>query len=648
MNLPPRRLPVGAELLPSGEVHFRVWAPRRRSVDVALESGGPPVPLQREEGGYFSGPVAGAGVGSLYKYRLDGGESFPDPASRFQPQGPHGPSQVVDPAAYRWRDGERPGLALRGQVLYEMHVGTFTTEGTWTAARRELPALREVGVTVVEVMPLADFPGRFGWGYDGVDLYAPTRLYGSPDEFRAFVDDAHQLGLGVILDVVYNHLGPDGNYLPQFSDHYFTDRYGTEWGAPFNYDGEDGGPVREFIVGNAVYWITEFHLDGLRLDATQSMHDASPEHVLARLGREARRAAEPRSIILVAENEPQHTRLARPLAKAGYGLDGLWNDDFHHSAMVALTGHNEAYYSDYLGRPQELLSALKYGYLYQGQRYRWQGQRRGAPGFDLPRPAFVTFIQNHDQVANSARGLRAHALTSPGKWRALTAVMLLGPGTPMLFQGQEHASSKPFFFFADHGGSLAQAVRKGRQDFMSQFRSVALPETASALRDPSDLGTFEECRLDHRERERHTEAWALHRDLTRLRREDPVLRRQGEDGLDGAVLGAQAFVVRFFGEDGDDRLMLVNLGADEHLSPAPEPLLAPPEGRRWTVLWSSEAERYGGGGTFPPDSADGWRLPGESTVVLAPTTGTEEPKGEPWPELNKDRSRRSGDETGGA
>jgi maltooligosyltrehalose trehalohydrolase len=647
MGHPPRRLPVGAETLATGGVHFRVWAPRRRAVDVLM--GGQPTPLAAEANGYFSGTVAAARPGSLYRLRLDGGDSFPDPASRFQPQGPHGPSQVVDPGAYRWRDAEHAGVSLPGQVLYEMHVGTFTPEGTWDAARRELPALRDLGVTVLEVMPVADFSGRFGWGYDGVDLYAPTRLYGPPDAFRAFVDEAHALGLGVMLDVVYNHLGPDGNYLTQFSERYFTGRYGTEWGEPFNYDGEDSAPVREFIVSNAVYWITEFHLDGLRLDATQSMNDASPEHVLAAIARETRRAARPRSIILVAENEPQHTRLARPTSQGGYGLDGLWNDDFHHSAMVALTGHSEAYYSDYRGRPQELLSALKHGYLYQGQRYRWQGKRRGMPSFGVPRPAFVTFIQNHDQIANSARGLRAHALTSPGRWRALTAVMLLGPGTPMLFQGQEDASSKPFFYFADHGPELAEAVRTGRKEFLAQFRSLTLAEwEGGLLPDPASPSTFESCKLDHGERERHREARALHRDLLRLRRTDAVLRRQGEDGLDGAVLGEHAFVLRFFGKEGDDRLLVVNLGTDEHLTPAPEPLLAPPEGMAWAVVWSSEAQGYGGNGTFPPDSADGWRLPAEAAVLLAPTSDLKEPAGEPWPELSKARARRASDHRGGS
>jgi maltooligosyltrehalose trehalohydrolase len=317
--------------------------------------------------------------------------------------------------------------------------------------------------------------------------------------------------------------------------------------------------------------------------------------------------------------------------------------------MVALTGRSEAYYTDYRGRSQELLSALKYGYLYQGQQFRWQGRRRGTPSFGLPRPAFITFIQNHDQVANSARGLRAHLLTSPGRWRALTAVMLLGPGTPMLFQGQEYASSKPFFYFADHGPELAEAVRVGRKEFLTQFRSLALAEWEGCLLpDPASAATVGSCRLDHGERERNREAWTLHRDLIRLRREDPVLRGQGAGGLDGAVLAAHAFVLRFFGTEGDDRLLVVNLGVDEHLTPAPEPLLAPPEGRLWTVLWSSEAQDYGGGGTFPPDSVDGWRLPAEAAILLRPASGAREPAGEPWPELSKIRARRSGDHRGGA
>ncbi len=619
MAEPTRRLPVGAEIQSGGGVHFRVWAPRRQRVEVIL-SPSEVFPLAAEEGGYFSGTVATAGDGTRYRYRLDGGDAFPDPAARFQPEGPHGPSQVVDPSAYPWKDDGWRGAALRGQVIYEMHIGTFTPEGTYAAAAHQLEALRDLGVTVLEVMPLAEFPGRFGWGYDGVGLFAPTRLYGVPDALRAFVDTAHAHGLAVILDVVYNHLGPDGNHLSQYSEWYFTNRYQTDWGEPLDFDGEHSGPVRELFVANAGYWIDEFHLDGLRLDATQNIYDSSKDHIVAAITRRVRAAAAGRSTIVVGENEPQDVTLIRPPDQGGYGLDGLWNDDLHHCAMVALTGRNEAYYTDYLGSAQELLSGLKYGFLYQGQRYAWQKQRRGSATFGLPRAAFVAFLQNHDQVANSGRGKRAHALANPAAHRALTALILLGPGTPMLFQGQEFAASSPFLYFADHPPELSALVRKGRREFLIQFPSLALPEWDSELAQPADPRTFERCKLDHGERENgsHAQAFALHRDLLRLRREDAVFSRQGDGGLDGAVLAPACFVARFFGVGGDDRLLLVNLGRDLHPEPAPEPLLAPPAKRAWTLLWSSESVAYGGAGQ-PAVEADGhWHIPGNATVVLRP------------------------------
>jgi maltooligosyltrehalose trehalohydrolase len=615
-----RNLPVGAEVTPEG-VHFRVWAPSRERVEVVFEEASEEwevdFELAPEKDGYFSGLVKGAGAGALYKYRLDGGDAFPDPASRFQPQGPHGPSQVIDPSTFQWTDEGWSGAGREGQVLYEMHVGTFTPEGTWEAAARQLPELAELGITVVEVMPVAEFPGRFGWGYDGVDLFAPYHLYGEPDGFRRFVDRAHAAGLAVILDVVYNHLGPDGNYLKQFSEDYFTDRYKNDWGQAINFDGEDAGPVREFFLANAGYWIVEFHLDGLRLDATQDVKDASRDHILAAVGRRAREAAGKRPVYLVAENEPQETWLVRSPAEGGYGLDALWNDDFHHSAQVALTGRNEAYYTDYKGCPQEMISLAKYGYLYQGQRYSWQEQRRGTSGLGLPASAFVSFLQNHDQVANSARGERCHKLSSPGRYRALTAFLLLGPETPMLFQGQEFCASSPFLYFADHNPELAAAVRQGRLEFLAQFPSIALPETQAGVPDPESPATFKRCKLDLAERERHAPCYALHRDLLRLRREDPVFR---EGTLDGAVLGPEAFVIRFFGgsaEKAGDRLLLVNLGVDLDLEPVPEPLLAPLTGTRWEVLWSSEDPRYGGSGAPPPEDEEGcWRLPGQAAMVM--------------------------------
>jgi len=621
-----RRLPVGAELLVGGGVHFRVWAPRRREVEVVVE-GGPGTHgagqrvaqrLEAEGGGYFSGLVSSARAGTRYRYRLDGAESYPDPAARFQPEGPHGPSQVIDPGPFPWADRHWQGIGGDQAVLYEMHIGTFTRAGTWEAAGRELAELAGLGITLVEVMPVADFPGRFGWGYDGVNLFAPTRLYGVPDDFRRFIDRAHAVGLGVILDVVYNHIGPDGNYLKQFSEDYFTDRYKNEWGEALNFDGDNAGPVREFFVANAGYWIEEFHVDGLRLDATQQIFDESSEHVLAELARHTRQAGGWRAIYLVAENETQHAELVRPPEEGGHGLDAVWNDDFHHSAMVVLSGRSESYYSDFRGTPQEFISAAKYGFLYQGQRSTWQKKRRGTPTFGLPPSAFVTFIQNHDQVSNLLRGERCHQLTSPGRYRAMTALLLLGPQTPLLFQGQEFAATSPFVFFADHDPDLAKLVRKGRGEFLRQFPSIATPEAFACLPDPGDPATFERCKLDLSERASHGETYTLHRDLLRLRREDPVLRERRPGGCDGAVLGDEAFCLRFFGGDKGDRLLVVNFGADLRLGVVPEPLLAPPADGSWQMLWSSEDVRYGGCGTAPLDTELSWLLPGETAVLLGP------------------------------
>jgi maltooligosyltrehalose trehalohydrolase len=622
-----RRLPVGAEVSTAGDggTHFRVWAPKRRRVELILEQqdgarAGAFELRPEAAGGYFSAHVTEARAGSLYRFRLDGEDSYlyPDPASRFQPAGPHGPSQVVDPSTFVWTDGGWRGVRLRGQVIYELHVGTFTREGTWAAAARELRELAGAGVTVVELMPVADFPGRFGWGYDGVNLFAPTRLYGTPEDLRRFVDEAHRAGLAVILDVVYNHFGPDGNYLGQFSSDYTTDRHDNEWGDALNFDDDNSAPVREFFVSNARYWIEEFHFDGLRLDATQQIFDSSPRHILSEIERAVRDAARGRETVIVAENEEQRAALARPRGRGGVGLDGLWNDDFHHSARVALTGRNEAYYSDYAGTPQEFVSAVKRGFLFQGQRSKWQKKRRGSPALDLAPEQFVNYIENHDQVANSARGERLGRLTTPGRHRAMTALLLLGPWTPMLFQGQEFASSAPFLFFADHESALAELVRQGRAKFLSQFPSVAAPEASALLTPPHDEATFERCKLDLTERERHREAYALHRDLLKLRRDDAVFSAQRRGGADGAVVGPEAFVLRFFADDGADRLLVVNLGRDLRLDPAPEPLLAPPEGARWRVLWSSEDPRYGGGGTPALDTVDNWRVPGHAAVALAP------------------------------
>jgi maltooligosyltrehalose trehalohydrolase len=590
---------------------------------VVLEGGpgsGDTASLAAEGKGYFSGTVSAAAPGTRYRLRLDGEDLFPDPCSRFQPDGPLGSSLVVDPAAYAWRDTGWRGVEMHGQVVYEMHVGAFTREGTFDAAARELPELARLGVTLIELMPLAEFDGRFNWGYDGVALYAPFHGYGDPDALRRFVDQAHALGLGVIQDVVYNHLGPSGCSLPAFSDDFFTDRYDNEWGDAINFDGPNAAGVRDFFVENACYWVAEYHLDGLRLDATQSIHDAGPVHVLAELSERTRAAAGNRRIVLIGENEPQDVRCLAPVARGGHGLDALWSDDFHHSARVALTGRREAYYTDYVGAPQEFVSLAKRGYLYQGQQSLWQGKPRGTPVTDEPASAFVFYLQNHDQVANHARGERIHRLTSAARHRALAAMLLLAPETPLLFMGQEFAASSPFEFFADHGGDLGAAVVRGRREFLAQFPSYATPDSQARVQDPADVATFERCKLDFGERQTHAEVYAMHVELLRLRRTDPVIAAQRRDRIDGAVLGTTAFVLRWFGGASGDRLLVVNLGADADYVPAPEPLLAPVAGGAWRLAWSSEDPRWGGPGAVNPWSGEAWRFPAESATLFASET----------------------------
>lgn len=614
-----RRFPIGAEVAGDGLVHFRVWAPAADRVELVFSSGNRTEPLHAESHGYFS-TLARAAAGDEYSFRLNGSSNlYPDPASRFQPAGPHRASVIVDPRTYRWQDAGWRGLDLPGQVIYELHTGTFTPEGTWAGAQAQLEELARLGITAIELMPVAEFDGRFGWGYDGVDMFAPSHLYGRPDDLRRFVDAAHACGIGVLLDVVYNHFGPAGNYLRAFAPAYFTDRYANEWGDAINFDGPDAAPVREFFVTNAAYWIEEFHIDGLRLDATQQIFDASDEHVITAIGRAVRRQAGSRHVVLIAEDETQNTANVTPADAGGRGLDGVWNDDFHHSAMVALTGRAEAYYSDTLGQPQELLSAIKYGYLFQGQHYHWQRQARGTPALDLPPATFVNCLQNHDQVANSARGTRGHQLTSPGRWRAMTALLLLAPSTPMLFQGQEFASSSPFLYFAEFDPDLNEAVRRGRSEFLTQFPSVRDYVATGALDDPADQRTFERCKLNFAERETNRPAYLFHQDLLRLRREVPAFRAQRRRQVDGAVLSAQAFVLRFFGETADDdRLLIVNLGAELNRLSFAEPLIAPPAGTDWCLAWSSEDPRYGGFGTRALWPEGTWSIPPESAIVCAP------------------------------
>jgi maltooligosyltrehalose trehalohydrolase len=424
---------------------FRVWAPGHERVEVVVF--GPDAEqlhaLSPVGEGYFTGHLEGVGPGRRYKYRFDGGDQFPDPASRSQPDDVHGPSEVVDPDAFRWSDEGWRGLPLEAMVVYELHVGTFTEVGTFDAAIERLDDLRDLGVTTVEVMPVADFPGERNWGYDGVFLYAPARAYGGVEAMKRFVDAAHARGIAVLLDVVYNHFGPEGNYLPAItSGHIFNEAHHTPWGAAVNFDGEGSHPVREFIVQNALHWIHEYHVDGLRLDATHAIIDDSPTHLLQELGERVRASVGPdRHVVLIAEDERNEARLITPVEEGGLGLDGVWADDFHHQVRRLTAGDREGYYANYSGTVDDVAATLERGWFYEGQVYPSHDEPRGTPARGVPPQRFVHTLQNHDQIGNRAMGERLHHQIELHVWRALSALLLLSPYTPLLYMGQEWVAS---------------------------------------------------------------------------------------------------------------------------------------------------------------------------------------------------------------
>ena len=596
---------LGARVVDDAVV-FTVWAPRHRDVTVVLDDD-TVRSMERLQDGYFQLRVPGIGAGRRYWFGIADNRK-PDPVSRFQPDGVFGPSMVVDPAAFSWTDQSWPGAEPRErQVVYEMHVGTFTTRGTWAAAQERLPELAALGITTIEVMPINEFAGRFGWGYDGVFLFAPYHHYGTPDEARRFIDTAHALGLAVILDVVYNHIGPVGNVLSEFSDAYFSE-YESEWGRGFNLDGPDSAPVREFMHANVLTWMEEYHFDGLRFDAVHAIVDGSPEHLVDELTRGAREACAPRRLYMVAENEAQEVVYLTSPEKGQGGVDGIWNEDWHHSAFVALTGRREAYFTDYCGTTLELAAMARWNLLYQGQWYTWQKKRRGSDARHLPGTAFVWFLENHDQVANTGFGTRLHQSVDPGLWRAMTAALLLGPGVPMLFQGQERAVTAPFTYFADHDGELSELVRKGREEFLSQFPSLRDPLARARMPVPSDEAAFRRCQIDWAESEAAQHAWTLHVDLLAMRRDDAVLAHVGTSDVAIATSAPTPTVLILrYERQRDERLILINIGSLATLL-MNDPLLAAPMGQTWSMSWCSEHVDYGGRGVADSFGDGPWTL----------------------------------------
>jgi maltooligosyltrehalose trehalohydrolase len=606
-----RRYPIGPHLSGSGQASLRVWAPDARRVDAVIASNS--IPMAADKDGYWS-VVVSAPPGTRYGFRLDAHDPvLADPASRWQPDGAEGLSAIFDPAGFTWHDQDWQGLSLRGQVLYEMHVGTYTQAGTWDAAADCLPRLKALGITVLEVMPVATAAGSFGWGYDGVFWLAPTTAYGTPHDFQHFVDRAHGLGLGVILDVVFNHFGPAGNVLPRFSPHYITDRHPNEWGDALNFDGPSADGMRELVLTAAEYWVREFHVDGFRLDATHQIMDSSPDHIVAALTRRAREAGAPRSVIVVAEHESQHAHLMRPASQGGYGIDGIFNEDFHHSLRVKLTGVREAYLSDYEGTSREWLSALQ-GFLFQGQYYSWQDAPRGAPALDRPPWQFVAFLENHDQVANLMSGARLRELTSPAWWRAASALLLLGPWTPLIFQGQEWGSRRPFLYFADHHPELQAAVRTGRAGFVSQFTRLQR-EDAGAGGHFVEIGltAFNHSRLEHPDAVEEIPEWRLYRDALALRTTLPPM----ETAPLGSTVTDDVLIIRYrSAAQSSERLLVVNLGPDIRLETRPDPLLAPPSCGSWRVEFCTEDRAYGGRGVVKSKSPYGLTATGHATTLF--------------------------------
>ncbi|MBI4497438.1 MAG: malto-oligosyltrehalose trehalohydrolase [Chloroflexi bacterium] len=596
-------LSLGAGYLGEGRCRFRVWAPSARQVEVRLVSPQERlVPLERRERGYFAATVEGVAPGTQYLYRLDGERERPDPASRFQPQGVHRPSAVVDPA-FPWEDGAWCGLPLSQYVLYELHVGAFTPEGTFDAIIPHLDDLKDLGITAIELMPVAQFPGGRNWGYDGVHPYAVQDSYGGPEGLKRLVTACHQRGLAVVLDVVYNHLGPEGNYLGEFGP-YFTDRYRTPWGFAINFDGPHSDEVRHFFIENALFWITEYHIDALRLDALHAIFDFSARPFLEELAVAVQEQAERcnRRAYLIAESDLNDTRLIRPRELGGFGLDAQWNDDFHHALHTLLTREQTGYYQDF-GLLAQLVKAFREGYVYSGQYAPYRQRRHGNDSRPLPARQFVVFTQNHDQVGNRMLGERLSRLVSFDALKLAAGVVLLSPFLPLLFMGEEYGETAPFPYFISHlDPGLVEAVRRGRREEFAAFAWQGEPP------DPQDEATFLQAKLDHRLRHQgqHRTLRAFFRELLRLRRELPALAYLSKDHLEVTGYEREQVLSLRCWYDASDIFAVVNF------SEAPVALALPVPAGRWHKQLDSADERWEGPGSVLPE-----RLDGEAEPVLS-------------------------------
>jgi maltooligosyltrehalose trehalohydrolase len=583
---------LGATYLGQDRTLFRVWAPLRKSVEVHVLS---PAehwrPLQPTQRGYFEEILEGVSPGCLYQFRLDGLLERPDPTSRFQPHGVHGPSQVIDPS-FPWHDSAWAGLPLHDHVLYELHVGTFTEAGTFEAVISHLDGLRDLGITALELMPVAQFPGNRNWGYDGTCLFAAQNSYGGPRGLQQLVDACHRHGLAVVLDVVYNHVGPEGNYLADFGP-YFTDQYRTPWGPGLNLDGRHSDEVRRFLLENALAWQTDFHLDGLRLDAVHAMKDFSARPFLAELAEAtaARARQLGRPFYLLAESNLNDPRLLRPPELGGHGLDGQWSDDFHHALHCLLTRERTGYYHDFRG-VEPLAQALRDGFAFTGQFSAYRGRRHGSSARDRPAWQHIVCLQNHDQVGNRMRGDRLSQLVSFEQLKLGAAAVLLSPFLPLLFMGEEYGETAPFPFFTSHGDAgLIEAVRGGRKREFAAFAWAGEPP------DPQAEQTFLSARLNHHLAKggHHRVLQEWHRELLRLRNATPALAHLSKDNLEIQTAEAEdSLLIRRWAPGGEEAVLLLNFcpAACERMWEIPKGV--------WRKLLDSAETRWLGPGVCLP------------------------------------------------
>jgi maltooligosyltrehalose trehalohydrolase len=592
------QLMFGAKLTGEG-VHFRLWAPDQDRVSLLLD-GCDPMPMVRRHDGWHNLITSAAKVGTLYKYRLQNGLEVPDPASRFQPMDVHGPSEIVDPYNHVWNERDWNGRPWEESVIYELHIGAFTQEGTFRSAIERLDHLADLGITAIEIMPVADFPGDRNWGYDGVLLFAPDSSYGRPEDLKALIEAAHARSLMVFLDVVYNHFGPDGNYLPSYSP-FFTENHKTPWGAAVNFDSDGSDLVREFVIQNAMYWISDFHFDGLRLDAVHAIKDDSETHVLDELASRVRKAGLPRCVHLLLENEENEAVSLERVGDKPLYYTAQWNDDLHHVLHTAATKETSGYYGDYAGDTVKLGRALAEGFAFQGELMSYRSSPRGEPSQHLPPTAFVSFIQNHDQIGNRAFGDRLTSFAPPEAVRAIVSIYLLIPQIPMLFMGEEFGASQPFPFFAHFEPELADAVREGRRAEFANFPEFQDPQKRATIPDPTSETTFRSAKLNWAEttQRSHADWLSYYRELLSIRHREiiPRLRNIGGNCASYEILGEGAVSVRWTMGDKTCLRLVANLGSQPlvDIKASGRSLWSSGVGRDgsldpWGIIWTVGAE----------------------------------------------------------